>query len=262
MIYLHLVGIYLNDERRNMLNTQEEIDKELKYRELFKKHQAVFEYAEFIVKRYTKFYHKHYANNSISFEDLKQESNIVVWQLLEKIQNGNVYNKDRVKLDINNAVEVKRFIGNAVGRRMNILRIFSERNSLGTVLGEKLCQCPILDRDGFKREELDGFCTTCGLPQGHKMETSINDGECGEELDMEQINNFPLEEVKAKITFEEMEALCLRHPQIKKNDFRMFCERHFDNKTLQSIGTKYKVSRERVRQKIERVSTLLKKYFS
>jgi len=226
---------------------------------MIEKHRELFEYAETIVKRYCRFYNKQYLNNSISFDDLMQEASIVVSHLLKKIESGLIFNKDKIKLNISNAVEVKRFIGNAVGRRMNIIRIHSKRKNLGSITGDKVCQCPRVTRGGDYSIDIDGYCILCGLPIGRKMDNSIEIED--DNYVMSNNNAFEIKDEKLQLTVEEMAEICFRHPQIKENDFRMFCEKFIEDKTYKEVGDRYNVSRQRVRQKIERVISVLKKYY-
>jgi len=226
----------------------------LKNKDVFK-HQEIFEYADRIVKRYTKFYHRYYANNSIDFEDLIQEAHIVVCNLLEQVKANIVQDKSGKILDIDNAVELKRFIGNAVGRRMNVIRKECEKHSLGTVKGEKLCQCAILDRLGNERNDLDGYCLKCGLPIGYKMETHKNTE------DSDEPTNLDNTQEDIDITIKEMAEICLNNPLVRKNDFRMLCERVLESRTLQDIANRYHITRAGVRYKINNVCRELRRHY-
>jgi len=218
-------------------------------------HQELYDYMEHIVKRYFKFYRLRYLNASIEFEDLIQEAHLVTALLLDKIKKNEIKNIDGKVLSIDNFIEVKRFIGNAVGRKLNTIRRWRTKKGFGNRSGEKICDC-----DYVSKNILEDYCLNCGRPVGYANTTSLDTQE--EDMVMEQEDNFPLEEVRMRITLDEMAKVCLTHPEVKQNDFRMFCEKHVDRKTLQEIGNKYHVCRERVRQKIERVTEVLQRYFS
>lgn len=226
---------------------------------MINKYKDLYDYIEIIVKRYMRFYYKQYNNNSMNFKDLLQEAHIVASILLKKIEEGKIFNKDKIKLEPSNLVEIKRFVGNAVGRRMNTIRKYSIKHNFDSISGEKICQCSRMTREGAYKIEIDGYCLNCGLPIGRRKYTSI------ELLDDDYIMNnneaFEIKDERLQITIEEMSDICYRHPQIKENDFRMFCERYVEDKTLQEIANRYSVSRERVRQKINRVIEVLKKYY-
>lgn len=216
-------------------------------------HQELYDYMEYIVKRYFKFYRLRYLNNSIEFEDLIQEAYIVTSLLLEKIKAKKVKNRSGIVLDIDNFIEVKRFIGNAVGRRMNDIKRLSMRDKLVGKTVEKVCTCSTLDRN-----ELDGYCINCHKPLVFSaIEVSLDsfDNTDGE------INEGKEDEIGLDILIADMEKICLAHPLIKPLDFRMFCEKYIDNKTYEEIGNKYNVTRQRVKQKVDNTAKRLRKYF-
>ena len=138
---------------------------------------------------------------------------------------------------------------------LNTIRIWRTKKDFGNKSGEKICICSY-----SLRNELEGYCLTGGRRLGYVNEVSLVNEE--ENTFLGQEENLPLEEVKMRITLDEMAEICFRHPQVKKKDFRMFCEKYIDDKTLQEIGDKYRITRERVRQKIERVTDILRKYYS
>lgn len=217
-------------------------------------HRELYQYVEYIVKRYYKFYRKIYLNASIDYEDLIQEAHLTTAMLLEKIKNKKISNRDGKTLDINNSKEVKTLVSNAVGRRLDTIRKWRAIKDSGVSSGEKTCQCSSEDRN-----EIDGFCLNCGRRLGRIME--INNIVNEDTMEKESANNLSFEEVHMRISIDDMANIALKHPKVKANDFRMFCEKFLDDKTLQEIGNKYRVSRQRVKQKIDRVRNVLQQYF-
>lgn len=208
-----------------------------------KEKDSLYKYSEQIAKKYIRYYKGIYRNKVLDYDDIKQEAYIVVWKVLKKFENTKSFS------------DLKRLISNAVGDRLNILRIKCK-----SFKGIASFSNSIEENDD---EEKDS-------------EETLSNSEYTDEVITE---NRGIDSYKLQITMEEVKKLC-ELPEIKKffgtsirknpdsfytdnsKILYLLIQRYFvEGFSCKEIGKEFDLSDAGVSRLIKKLLRLLKKYY-